>query len=63
MKIVNQQGSGEQVQLEIAITFPKQDKRYLTDELTIILQDGYELSVRCSGWFKKVAQAETLELH
>jgi len=52
MKIVNQQGSSEQVQLEIAVTPPKQDKRYLTDELTIITEDGYELTVRCSGWYK-----------
>ncbi len=53
MKIVNQQGSGEQVQLEIAVTPPKQKTRYFTDTLTIILEDGYELTVRCNGWFKK----------
>jgi hypothetical protein len=55
MKIVNQQGSGEQVQLEIAVIPPKQDKGYFTDELTIVLDDGNELTIRCSGWFKKEA--------
>jgi hypothetical protein len=55
MEIADQQSDGDHIKLSITITPPSQDsstRRYITDELTIMLKGGYKLSIRCSGWFR-----------
>lgn len=55
MEITEQQADGDHIRLSIKITPPSQDsstRRYITDELKITLKGGYNLSIRCSGWFR-----------
>jgi len=55
MEIESQEQDGDHIKLTIKITPPDQSsnaKRYITDELTIILKDGHKLAIRCSGWFR-----------
>ena len=55
MEVENQQQDGDHIKLTIKITPPAKDstaRRYITDELTIILKGGHKLVIRCSGWFK-----------
>jgi len=55
MEIEKQEQDGDHIKLTIKITPPDQSpsaRRYITDELTIILKDGHKLSIRCSGWFR-----------
>jgi hypothetical protein len=55
MEIAEQQADGDHIKLSIKITPPSQDastRRYITDELKITLKGGYNLSIRCSGWFR-----------
>jgi hypothetical protein len=55
MEIESQQQDGDHMKLTVKITPPAQStssKRYITEELTIILKDGHKLSIRCSGWFR-----------
>jgi len=55
MEIESQQQDGDHIKLSIKITPQAQDtstRRYITDELVITLKGGYNLSIRCSGWFR-----------
>ena len=54
MQIESQEKDNEHLKLQINITPPDQttSKRYITDELNIVLKDGTNLTIRCSGWFK-----------
>ncbi len=55
MEIENQQPDGNHIKLTVKITPPDKSpsaRRYITDELTIILKDGQKLTIRCSGWFR-----------
>ncbi len=55
MEIESQEKDGRHLQLQVKITPPEQDsssRRYITDELDVILKDGTKLTIRCSGWFK-----------
>ncbi len=54
MEIESQEKDGEHLQLQVKITPPDQtsSRRYITDELNIVLKDGTNLTIRCSGWFK-----------
>jgi hypothetical protein len=56
MAVESQEQEGNNVKLMIKITPPAQDssaRRYITDELTITLKSGEELTIRCSGWFRQ----------
>ena len=55
MEIESQEQDGDHIKLMIKITPPDQSlsaRRYITDELTIVLKDGHKLAIRCSGWFR-----------
>ena len=56
MTIESQKEDGNGLQIMVTIQLPSEataaNRRYVTDELTIKLKDGHELSIRCSGWFK-----------
>lgn len=55
MEIASQERDGEHLKMMVKITPPDQEnssRRYITDELTLILKDQTKLTVRCSGWFK-----------
>lgn len=55
MEIESQEKDGQHLQLQVKITPPEQEtssRRYITDELKIMLKDGTTLTIRCSGWFK-----------
>lgn len=55
MEIEKQEPDGDHIKLTIKITPPAKSpsaRRYITDELTIVLKDGHKLSIRCSGWFR-----------
>jgi len=55
IKVVNQIKEGNNVNLQLEITPPKQAgaaRRYITDDLNIVIKDGPTLTVRCSGWYK-----------
>ncbi len=55
MEIEKQEPDGDHIKLTVKITPPAQSpsaRRYITDELTIILKDGQKLAIRCSGWFR-----------
>ncbi len=55
MEIEKQEPDGDHIKLTIKVTPPDQSpsaRRYITDELTIILKDGHKLAIRCSGWFR-----------
>jgi hypothetical protein len=55
MEIEKKEQDGDHIKLTVKITPPAQSpsaKRYITDELTIILKDGQKLAIRCSGWFR-----------
>ena len=55
MEIEKQEQDGDHIKLTVKITPPNQNpsaRRYVTDELTIILKDGHKLAIRCSGWFR-----------
>lgn len=56
MEIESQEQDGNHIKLKIKITPPAQDppvRRVVTDELKITLKDGYQLSIRCNGWFRR----------
>lgn len=55
IKVVNQIKDGNNINLELEVTPPKQDgaaRRYISDELIIKIAGGPVLTVRCSGWYK-----------
>ena len=55
MEIESQEKDGQHMQLQIKITPPDQEsssRRYITDELSVVLKDQTKLTIRCSGWFK-----------
>lgn len=55
MEISSQERDGEHLKLMLKITPPSQDsssRRYITDEMSLVLTDKTELKIRCSGWFK-----------
>ncbi len=55
MEIESQEQDGEHLQLQIKITPPDKEsssRRYITDELSVVLKDQTALTIRCSGWFK-----------
>ncbi len=54
MEIANQQRDGEHLRFQVKITPPpKSAKRYLKDEMTLTLKDGYAVKITCSGWYKR----------
>lgn len=55
MEIDSQEQDGKHIKLMVKITPPGQDasqRRYISDELNIILKGGHKLVIRCSGWFR-----------
>lgn len=55
MEIASDEADGNHRKLMIKITPPAQTstaRRYITDELTITLKSGEQVTIRCSGWFK-----------
>ena len=55
MEIESQEQDGNHIKLKVKITPPAQnpaERRVITDELTITLKDGHQLSIRCNGWFR-----------
>lgn len=55
MEIEKQEQDGDHINITVKITPPEQSsasRRYITDELTIAMKDGQNLTIRCSGWFR-----------
>ncbi len=56
MSIDSQRQDGNHLQIMVKITppadAPTANRRYISDELTITLTSGHELSIRCSGWYR-----------
>lgn len=55
MEIEKQEQGDAHLRLMVKIMPPTQEstsRRYITDELTITLKDGHQLTIRCSGWFR-----------
>lgn len=56
MSIDSQHEEGNHIQIMVKITAPADasaaGRRYITDELTIHLTNGQDLTIRCSGWFR-----------
>ncbi len=55
MEIESQERDGEHLKLKIKITPPARtatSRRYITDEMTVVLKDETMLKIRCSGWYK-----------
>ena len=47
---------GDALKLMVKIKVPVQEdnkRRYFSDELKVKLTDGYETTIRCSGWYKR----------
>ena len=55
MEVIEQEKEGKHIKLKIQVTVPPitDQRRFFTDTMKIKIKDGYELAIRCSGWYDK----------